>query len=90
MQSLGGRYFTACDVGTYSPDMDDIARECDFVTGRTVAHGGAGDSSVLTAYGVFQGMRAAAEARWGDPTLAGRTRRRRRRRQGRPPPGRAT
>ena len=50
-----------------------IARECDFVTGRTVAHGGAGDSSVLTAYGVFQGMRAAAEATWGAPTLRGRT-----------------
>ena len=28
--------------------------------------------SVLTAYGVFQGMRAAAEATWGEPTLAGR------------------
>ena len=54
-------------------DMDDIARECSFVTGRTVAHGGAGDSSVLTAYGVFQGMRAAAEVVWGEPTLAGRT-----------------
>ena len=73
MQSLGGRYYTACDVGTSSEDMDHIARECDFVTGRTVAHGGAGDSSVLTAYGVFQGMRAAAEATWGAPTLAGRT-----------------
>ena len=44
-----------------------------FVTGRTVAHGGAGDSSVLTAYGMFQGMRAAAEVTWGAPTLAGRT-----------------
>lgn len=73
VQSLGGRYYTACDVGTFSEDMDHIARECDFVTGRTVAHGGAGDSSVLTAYGVFQGMRAAAEAVWGEPTLAGRT-----------------
>lgn len=73
VQSLNGRYYTACDVGTYSEDMDHIARECDFVTGRTVAHGGAGDSSVLTAYGVFQGMRAAAEQLWGEPTLAGRT-----------------
>jgi valine dehydrogenase (NAD+) len=73
VQSLNGRYITACDVGTYSPDMDVIARECDFVTGRTVAHGGAGDSSVLTAYGVFQGMRASAEAVWGAPTLSGRT-----------------
>ncbi len=73
VQSLGGRYYTACDVGTFSPDMDDIARECDYVTGRTVAHGGAGDSSVLTAYGVFQGMRAAAQFTWGSPSLEGRT-----------------
>ncbi len=72
VQSLGGRYLTACDVGTYSEDMDCVARECDFVTGRTVEHGGAGDSSVLTAFGVFQGMRAAAEIAWGSPTLQGR------------------
>ena len=73
VQSLGGRYYTACDVGTNSSDMDDIARECDYVTGRTVEQGGAGDSSVLTALGVFQGMRAAAEVTWGTPSLAGRT-----------------
>ena len=73
VQSLNGRYYTACDVGTFSEDMDHIARECSFVTGRTVAHGGAGDSSVLTAFGVFQGMRAAAETTWGAPTLSGRT-----------------
>src|ERR1700748_1799890 len=46
VQSLNGRYFPACDVGTFSPDMDVVAHECDFVTGRTLAHGGAGDSSV--------------------------------------------
>ncbi len=73
VQSLAGRYYTACDVGTYSEDMDVIAEECRFVTGRTVEHGGAGDSSVLTAYGVFQGMRAAAEVTWGTSSLAGRT-----------------
>ncbi|WP_114424105.1 Glu/Leu/Phe/Val family dehydrogenase [Nocardioides houyundeii] len=73
VQSLHGRYLTACDVGTTSVDMDLIARECDFVTGRTVAHGGAGDSSVLTAYGVFQGMRASAEHLWGSTSLEGRT-----------------
>ncbi|CAN5382988.1 Glu/Leu/Phe/Val dehydrogenase dimerization domain-containing protein [soil metagenome] len=72
VQSLSGRYHTACDVGTYSVDMDVVARECSYVTGRSVAHGGAGDSSVLTAFGVFQGMRAAAERVWGAPTLEGR------------------
>lgn len=73
VQSLNGRYYTACDVGTFSPDMDIIARECSYVTGRTVEHGGAGDSSVLTAFGVYQGMRAAAQHRWGSPSLEGRT-----------------
>ncbi|MFI6509371.1 Leu/Phe/Val dehydrogenase [Streptosporangium sp. NPDC050855] len=72
VQSLGGRYFTACDVGTYSEDMDVVARESSYVTGRTLAHGGAGDSSILTAYGVFQGMRAAAEHSWGTASLRGR------------------
>ncbi|MFY0409186.1 Glu/Leu/Phe/Val family dehydrogenase [Solicola sp. PLA-1-18] len=73
VQALGGRYYTACDVGTYSADMDVVARECDHVTGRTTAHGGAGDSSVLTAFGVFQGLRAAARHTWGEDSLAGRT-----------------
>ena len=72
VESLHGRYYTACDVGTYVPDMDVIARETGYVTGRSIEHGGAGDSSILTAWGVFQGMRAAAEHTWGSPTLAGR------------------
>lgn len=72
VESLGGRYVTACDVGTYSVDMDVVGRESRFVTGRTEAAGGAGDSSVLTAWGVFQGMRACAERQWGAPTLSGR------------------
>jgi valine dehydrogenase (NAD+) len=73
VESLSGRYITACDIGTYSEDMDIVARESSHVTGRTVPNGGAGDSSVLTAFGVFQGMRAAAEHVWGGTSLAGRT-----------------
>ena len=71
--SLGGRYFTACDVGTYVQDMDVVARECRWTTGRSPEQGGAGDSSVLTAFGVFQGMRASAQHLWGAPTLRDRT-----------------
>ncbi|GAA3819162.1 Glu/Leu/Phe/Val dehydrogenase dimerization domain-containing protein [Streptomyces phyllanthi] len=70
--SLGGRYVTACDVGTYVADMDVVARECRWTTGRSPEQGGAGDSSVLTAFGVYQGMRASAEHLWGDPSLRGR------------------
>jgi valine dehydrogenase (NAD+) len=70
--SLGGRYVTACDVGTYVADMDVVSRTNQWTTGRSPENGGAGDSSVLTAWGVFQGMRAAAQVRWGEPTLRGR------------------
>jgi valine dehydrogenase (NAD+) len=72
VDSLDGRYVTACDVGTYVADMDVVALETRWATGRSEANGGAGDSSVLTAFGVFQGMRASAEHVWGAPTLAGR------------------
>jgi valine dehydrogenase (NAD+) len=73
VEALGGRYLTACDVGTYNADLDVVARETRFAHGRSEAYGGCGDSSVLTAYGVFLGMRAAAQHRWGAPSLAGRT-----------------
>jgi valine dehydrogenase (NAD+) len=72
VQSLNGRYYTACDVGTYVQDMDVVAKESRFVTGRSPESGGAGDSSVLTAWGVFQGMRASAEEIWGVPSVAGK------------------
>lgn len=71
VQSLGGRYITACDVGTFVADMDVVARKCSYVTGRSLEFGGAGDSSVLTSYGVFQGMLACAERLWGSPSLRG-------------------
>ncbi|MFJ9622667.1 Leu/Phe/Val dehydrogenase [Streptomyces sp. NPDC101181] len=71
--SLGGRYVTACDVGTYVADMDVVARECRWTTGRSPENGGAGDSSVLSAFGVFQGMRASAQHLWGEAALRGRT-----------------
>ena len=70
--SLGGRYVTACDVGTYVQDMDVVARTNRWTTGRSPENGGCGDSSVLTSFGVFQGMRAAAEHLWGTPSLRGR------------------
>ena len=73
VESLGGRYVTACDVGTYVADMDVISKETRFATGRSESNGGAGDSSVLTAFGVFQGMCASAAHVWGTPNVAGKT-----------------
>ena len=92
VQGLGGRYITAADVGTYVQDMDVIAEACEFVTGRSPDRGGAGDSSVLTAFGVYQGMRAAPIRRRRDRHRWRRRSRpplwRERRGAGRPCPGR--
>lgn len=72
VESLGGRYVTACDVGTYPADMDVIASQSGHVAGTSAEAGGSGDTSFLTAYGVLQGMRAAAERRWDSASLVGR------------------
>lgn len=72
VESLGGRYITACDVGTTPDDLTLVARETRWATGMDEAHGGSGDSGVPTARGVHLAMRAAAEHRWGSPSLEGR------------------
>jgi leucine dehydrogenase len=72
IDSLGGRYITAEDVGTSREDMDLIRRETPFVTGVSPALGGSGDPSPVTATGVFEGLRACAQELWNDPSLSGR------------------
>lgn len=72
VDSLGGRYITAADVGTYASDLDIVGQCTTHAVGRTAAAGGSGDSSPLTALGVFQAMRAGAENIWGTATLEGR------------------
>jgi len=72
VDSLGGLYITAEDVGTGPDDMDLIHMETRWVTGVSPELGGAGDPSPVTAFGVWQGMRAAAQWTWGEPSLAGR------------------
>ena len=70
VESLGGRYYTAADVGTTSEDLDVIGRTSSHVVGRTAAAGGSGDSGYATALGVFSAMQAAATATWGGNGLA--------------------
>lgn len=72
VSQLDGAYVTAGDVGMRVEDMDVIGETCRWTTGRSVERGGVGDSGILTAVGVHQGMRAAASTIWGTPDLAGR------------------
>jgi leucine dehydrogenase len=65
IQSLGGRYITAEDVGTTLEDIRLIAEETRFVTGVKL------DPSPFTAYGVFHGIKACLEHLFGDGSLEG-------------------
>ncbi len=69
IDSLGGRYVTACDVGTTPADMGIIKRETRWVTGAEPEEGGSGDSGITTAVGTYAGLRACAAALPGSPGL---------------------
>jgi hypothetical protein len=73
LETLGGRYIVAEDVGTSTEDMENIRIETSHVVGVDVTHGGSGDPSPFTALGVLQGMKACAEEVFGSPSLEGRT-----------------
>ena len=70
VESLGGRYVTAEDVGTSTADMDFVHMETDYVTGLTDR---SGDPSPVTARGVFRAIQASAKWRWDSDDLSART-----------------
>jgi leucine dehydrogenase len=70
VESLGGRYITAEDVGTSTADMDYVHMETDYVSGLA---GRSGDPSPVTAHGVFRAIQASAKERWGSDDLSTKT-----------------
>jgi leucine dehydrogenase len=62
VESLGGRYITAEDVGTSEADMEYVRMETRHVSGLP---GASGDPSPLTAYGTFRGIQACLRERFG-------------------------
>lgn len=69
---LSGRFYTGTDMGTLPEDFVHAARESNCFSGLPVSHGGSGDTSIPTAFGVYQAMRATAQHLWGSPSLKGR------------------
>ena len=73
VHSLSGRYVTAEDVGTSVQDMEWIRTETPYVTGIDLSVGGSGDPSPMTAWGVFQGVKASVRWLDGSEDLSGKT-----------------
>ena len=71
VDSLGGAYITAEDVGTTADDMRLIAQETQWVTGRAKEDNGGGDPAPVTARGVVRAMMAASQYLWGRDSLHG-------------------
>jgi leucine dehydrogenase len=72
VDSLGGRYVTAEDVGTTTADMSSVARATRYVAGLGAAPGEAGgDPGPKTALGVYLGIKAAVKFRLGRTDLEG-------------------
>src|SRR5688500_12329797 len=71
-QVVAGRFGTGPGLGTSAKEMVDIARETDFVWAIDQRFGGTGDSTPLTASGVFAGIGAALDEVFGTPDVAGR------------------
>lgn len=69
IDSLGGRYITAEDVGTNSDDMELIRLETRHVVGASQENGGSGDPSPFTALGAMHGIRACLQFKYGHADL---------------------
>ena len=71
IEGLGGRYITAEDVGTSIKDMDYVRMETKYVTGISKSFGGSGDPSLLTAFGVYLGIKASVKFKLKKDSLEG-------------------
>jgi len=72
VDSLGGRYVTAEDVGISESDMITISKGTRHVSGLPVAAGDAGgDPGPFTAYGIYLGVKAAVGHALGKSDMAG-------------------
>ncbi|MHB8691455.1 MAG: Glu/Leu/Phe/Val family dehydrogenase [Solirubrobacteraceae bacterium] len=73
VESTGGMYVTAEDVGTSSRDMSVIATGTRYVAGLAQARGGSGDPSPFTALGVEVAIRACCRRVLGSDSLKERS-----------------
>ncbi|WP_090774950.1 Leu/Phe/Val dehydrogenase [Shouchella lonarensis] len=73
VESLQGRFYTGTDMGTALDDFVHCLKETHCIAGKPKEYGGNGDTSIPTAAGVLNSLRAVNQFMYGDDTLAGYT-----------------
>ncbi len=73
VEALKGRFITGTDVGTKSIDFVWALTETDNVVAVPEEYGGSGDTSIITAFGVWKGIKASVKEAFGSDSLQGRT-----------------
>lgn len=69
VETLKGRFWTGTDVGTTGLDFVSANKQTKFVNGLPEEFGGSGNSGIITAFGVYKGMKATAKAAFGTDSL---------------------
>ncbi len=65
---LHGLFMTAADMGIHGEDLDCMRRECEYIIGGEAI----GSPSPFTAYGVWHGIKACTQEKYGSPSLEGK------------------
>lgn len=73
VETLKGRYYTGTDVGTVGMDFVSASKQTKYLVGLPEEYGGSGNSAIITAYGVWRGMKATAKEAFGTDSLNGLT-----------------
>lgn len=73
VEALKGRFVVGTDVGITSEDLVSVRKQTKYVVGLPEEFGGVGSTATMTAFGVYQGMKASAKEVFGSDSLKGKT-----------------
>jgi leucine dehydrogenase len=69
IETLKGRFYTGTDVGTVGMDFVSAAKQSKYLVGLPEEYGGSGNSAIITAFGVWRGVKATAREAFGSDSL---------------------
>lgn len=72
VHGLGGRFITGVDIGTDEDDMVIVRKETTYNVAMPESYGGGGSTSAATAFGCFEGIKAAVKEVFDSPDLKGK------------------